>query len=72
MRVRALQNCQINTPQGPRYVHGPQLDSEDRQLAEGEVLDVPDDMIVNPDVLEVLVPPRSGQVRYVQPRRPPA
>lgn len=61
MKLRAKQDAQIPTAAGPRFVKGPQVSANDEQLEPGEVVDVPDSFVVNPQVWEVLTPPAGGQ-----------
>lgn len=57
--LRALQNAQINGPHGLQFVKGPEVSFDDRQLSEGEVIEVDDNFPVNEKVFEVVR--RSGQ-----------
>lgn len=69
MRVRALQNCQTPDIQGrgATYRRGPETNLAGVLTAPGEEFDVPDDMVVNREVMEVITPPPGGKVRYLQP-----
>lgn len=70
MKLRALQNAQINGPHGLVFVEGPVITDDEKVLAEGQVIDVPDDFEVNPDVFVVvealpLVPGQEQQYRPI-------
>lgn len=60
MQVRALQDCYVLS----QFRRGPEVSEKDEELSEGEVFEVPDDFVVNPDVFEVLKPPANGDVSY--------
>lgn len=74
MKVRALQDCQVPDALGrPTYRRGPEFDLYGRQTQAAEVFDVPDDLVVNRDVLEVVEPPAGGTpVRYLKSGKEPA
>lgn len=72
MKIRAKQNTQIQTDKGPVFVSGPILDENDVQLGEGQVIDVPDDFLVNTDIFEfVRVEGEGNQQRVVVLQTPP-
>jgi hypothetical protein len=65
MKLRCLQSTYIHTPKGPLYVKGIERDDEDNVVASGEIIEVADDFVVNPDVWEVVEPPKAGKPRFV-------
>ena len=74
MRVRALTDCQVPDIQGrgATYRRGPEYNLHGAVTSKAEEFDVPDDMVINRDVLEVIVPPVKGEVRYQKPPKTPA
>lgn len=62
-KLRAKQNVQIQTPQGPVFVNGPEVSVNDELLSEGQVIEVPDDFVVNEAVFEVLDGPKPAGKR---------
>lgn len=66
--LRALQNTQIQGPNGPQFVKGPEMSFDDKLLSDGEVVEVPDNFVVNPQVFEPVRPgplDPSGKPTYV-------
>lgn len=53
MKLRAKVSTQFNGPKGLIYVNGPEVDDEKGHVTDGDVIDVPDSFVVNPDVFEV-------------------
>lgn len=74
MRVRALKDCQVPDAQGrgATYRRGPEYNLHGLVTGPAEEFDVADDLAINREVLEVIVPPASGKVRYLQPGKPQA
>ena len=67
MKLRAKQDTQIYTVNGLVFVKGPELSPQNEQLVPGELADVADDFVVNPNVWEVVKPPADGRaVEYVE------
>lgn len=62
MKVQAL----ISTYIAGTYRNGPTLNIEGVTIKPGDVFDVPDDFVVNRNVLRVITPPPGGLVRYVK------
>lgn len=64
MKVRALQDTYVLS----QHRSGPQLDDLDNQTADGEIFDVPDDLVLNTEVFEVIEPPADGrEVKWFDP-----
>lgn len=62
MKLRAIQSTYVNGI----YREGDDIDVNDQVVGRGPVFDVADDYVVNRDVLEVVVPPASGKIRYAK------
>lgn len=84
MKLRAKTTATINVrdpntgKQGVRYIKGPEYDDAERQVDEGEVFDVAEDFLVNPDVFEFVrelaapLPGRPGVYEVIKDPRGPA
>lgn len=69
MRVRALKDCQVPDAlgRGSTYRRGPEYNLAGALTQPGEEFEVADDLVVNREVLEVVVPPAGGAaVRYLK------
>jgi hypothetical protein len=67
MKLRAKQDTSILTPLGNKWVAGPQVSDDDKQLSQGEEVLVDDDFVVNPQVWDVVTPPAGGKpVEFVE------
>ncbi len=53
MKLRAKQATQITGPKGVQFVEGPDITETGVQI-DGQIVDVPDGYVVNPDVWEVV------------------
>jgi hypothetical protein len=79
MKLRALTSATINTEKGLRFVRGPEYNDNEECLEPGEIIDVPDDFEINPDVFEEVREVRPGiweavtkQERAKKPKTPAA
>lgn len=61
MKLRAKLDTAITTPNGLMLVAGPQVSDKDEQLQPGQVIEVADDFVVNPQVWDVVAPPAGGK-----------
>lgn len=62
MKVRALQSTYIDGT----FRRGPELNDKNELMSQGEVFDVADETLINPEVLEVLEPPVKGKPRILK------
>lgn len=60
MRLRAKTSTAVHTPKGLVFVRGPEL-SDDGDNDSGEIVEVADDFVVNPDVWDIVQPPSGKQ-----------
>lgn len=69
MKLRALQDAIIHTPQGIRLIQGPEVSIDGARIKDGQEVEVADDFVVNREVWEVLAP-KPKQVRYAVVKKP--
>jgi len=60
MLLRAIKPATINTAKGPRFVEGP-METADGFVTDGEVIEVDETFLVNPDVWEVVQRSADGR-----------
>lgn len=71
MKVQAIRDTYI----AATYRKGPEFNADGVIITPGDVFDVPDDFVVNPEVLKVIEPPANKKVRFAklpQPELPQA